>query len=490
MRDLPLVTMTCLLSFLAFASACGDGQVDVSGSEVPGSEDPDGPEGIDPDGPDEPMPDDPDGSDPEGSDPDADVPPREGDSGLPCDVSTVLATHCAGCHGETLRYGAPMPLLTLEDLHAPGISEPAVPMYDLVLERMEDVQAPMPPRPNPAATEAEIAAMEAWIDAGAAAGKVCDEDPFPLDEPGDNELPPPSPECDHVFELRAHGLPFRGDDTPYPVPPLTDLYVNFTFQVPWIGEAQGISFHPIIDDDRVLHHWLLYTAPLGAVLDGAIVPGIGAHPGESLVAGWAPGGDPTVMPDNVGLEMPVGPLARFVLEIHYHNDAGHLDAMDRSGVRVCVTTTKREKTAAVHLLGTEVIAMAGPGEFSFKGFCHPWLNLTGLLDRSPVHIISSSPHLHRRGRRITTTIHRADGGTDTLIDTPFDFDNQISYPTPATIYPGDWLETTCTYENPGGIATFGIRTEDEMCQNYLTAWPVGALDTGGSIILSAHACML
>jgi hypothetical protein len=29
-----------------------------------------------------------------------------------------------------------------------------------------------------------------------------------------------------------------------------------------------------------------------------------------------------------------------------------------------------------------------------------------------------------------------------------------------------------------------------MCQNYLTTWPAGLLDTGGSLILEAHACML
>ncbi len=414
--------------------------------------------------------------------------PPGGTAGLPCAVATVLAKHCSTCHGETPRFGAPMPLVTRAQLRAPARSNPERAVFELVLERIKDVQRPMPPPPNPAATEAEIAVIQDWVAAGAPAGEACGEMPAAPDG-GMAELPPPHPDCDHVIELRAHGLPFAGDQTPYAVAPLTDLYVNFTFDLPWTGSAHGVSFYPIVDNDRVLHHWLLYAAPVGLLPGGSIAPGIGTHPGESLVAGWAPGGVPAVMPDGVGIELPDGPVGRFTLEMHYHNDSGMLEAPDRSGVRVCATTRKRPQTAAVHLLGTEAIAMALPGEHRFTGVCHPWLN--PLADRSPVHILTSSPHLHKRGRHLTTKIHRADGvTTDILLDTPFDFNNQIIHQTPATIYPGDWLETTCTYEHAGGVATFGIRTEDEMCQNYVTAWPVGALDTGGTVIFERHACML
>ncbi len=417
-------------------------------------------------------------------------------SGLPCAVTTVLTARCTSCHAESPRFGAPMPLVTLDDLRAPSRDDPTRPVHDLVIERMLDERRTMPPPPQPPADEAEIAVLRAWVDAGAPAGEACQGDdvpPPPMDVGVDIDapLPPPHEDCDYVFELRAHGVGVPDDETPYSVPPLTDLYVNFTFSVPWTGSVHGLSFHPIVDDERVLHHMLLYSHPVGGnLLNGTIVPGIGAHPGESLVAGWAPGGTPSIMPEGVGMELPPGPTGRFVLEVHYHNDAGYLDALDRSGFRVCATSKKREQTAAVHLLGTELLAMAGPGEFQFTGVCHPWLNLSGIFNREPVTIVSSSPHLHQRGRRLTTKIHRVDGTTDILIDVPFDWDNQIIHPTPATIYPGDWLETTCYYENDGGIATFGVRTEDEMCQNYILAYPVGALDTGGSLILEAHACML
>lgn len=64
------------------------------------------------------------------------------------------------------------------------------------------------------------------------------------------------------------------------------------------------------------------------------------------------------------------------------------------------------------------------------------------------------------------------------------------HPTPEILFPGDWLETVCTFENDEGAAIYGIRAEDEVCQNYVIATPVGPLDTGGVLSFETHACML
>ena len=45
-------------------------------------------------------------------------------SGLPCDVAAVLATNCGECHTSPPKYGAPMPLADLDDLHAAAESDP------------------------------------------------------------------------------------------------------------------------------------------------------------------------------------------------------------------------------------------------------------------------------------------------------------------------------------------------------------------------------
>jgi hypothetical protein len=53
--------------------------------------------------------------------------------------------------------------------------------------------------------------------------------------------------------------------------------------------------------------------------------------------------------------------------------------------------------------------------------------------------------------------------------------NQIAYDTPMLFNQGDTLETICTYDAP---AQFGNGTNQEMCYDFITAWPAGALAGG------------
>jgi hypothetical protein len=71
-----------------------------------------------------------------------------------------------------------------------------------------------------------------------------------------------------------------------------------------------------------------------------------------------------------------------------------------------------------------------------------------------------------------TVINRVGGGTEVLIDKPFDFQTQVSYKTPAVVHPGDTLTTTCTFATP---TPFGESTNQEMCYNFVLAYPAGGL---------------
>ena len=75
------------------------------------------------------------------------------------------------------------------------------------------------------------------------------------------------------------------------------------------------------------------------------VGGQGCSSGAFL-SGWAPGGGANGdLPSDVGMQMPSGANAKLGLEIHYNNTAHYTDAMDKSGVEVCITKTPRAKTA-------------------------------------------------------------------------------------------------------------------------------------------------
>ncbi len=410
-------------------------------------------------GPGAPDPDKP-GGDPIGGSPPA--------QGLPCEVDEVLAAHCRHCHDTMPTFGAPMPLVTLDDLKAHGVRS---------MERALDPRRPMPPPPNPPMSTQDKDTLTSWVQAGMPAGQTCDTPP-PVRDPSTLVPEAGQEDCEFPLDLRAYGAtdPSKG----FEVPPETDLYVCFTFRVPWQERVHGLSFRPIVDDARVLHHWLLYSG--GEQNNVGRVRGCnGQHSGAALVAGWAPGGNDAVLPPDVGMEMPPGG-GLFTLEIHYHNEAGYADAVDRSGVRICATSDLRPNTAAVHWLGTELIFGFAPGLQDAKGTCTPQTNV-------PLNVISSSPHMHRRGAHMRSIVHRASGGQETLIDKPFDFDNQLIYDTPMIIRPGDTIETTCTFDNPGGFFRFGERTEDEMCYNFVTVWPVGGMESGGSLVGALHSCL-
>lgn len=394
--------------------------------------------------------------------------PGPSSQGLPCAVDTAIATHCRHCHNTQPTFGAPMPLVSLTDLRTHG---------ERALARSVDTQRPMPPPPNPRMPDTDVDALANWVTGGMSAGAACDVPP-PVRDPSDFVPDDVQEQCDYALDITAHasGDPSRG----YQVPQVTDQYVCFTFRVPWQTKVHGLSFRPLVDDARVLHHWLLYSGGEERFV-GEVKGCNGQHSGSALVAGWAPGGSDAVLPDDVGMELPDGG-GLLTLEIHYHNEAGYRDAVDRSGVRVCATSDLRPNTAAVHWLGTEGILGFSAGQQDFAGRCTPTAS-------QPFQILSSSPHMHRRGAHMQSVVKRRDGGRDMLIDEPFDFENQIIYQTPMTIYPGDVIETTCTFDNDGGFYRFGQRTEDEMCYNFVTAWPVGVMESGGSLVGATHSCL-
>jgi len=281
--------------------------------------------------------------------------------------------------------------------------------------------------------------------------------------------------------LRAHNGQTPGDTTrfqvglgPWPTSP-GQYYENFIFKTPYTKKVTAVSMEPIIDNGPVLHHWLLFQVRTGpeAFQDGTHTTILGTHPGSELITGWAPGGDAITMPPGVGMEMPE-PGGIFELEIHYYNPGGAMK-LDRSGVRLCVTSEPVQNVATITWLGTENINVAPRAMGTATGTCRP-LNAGG----GDIHILRSVPHMHTIGTHMKTVINRKAGGTEILIDKPFKFDEQRSYATPMVVRPGDTLTTTCTYNNTNaGPIGFGTVSELEMCYNFVIAYPARALHNPG-----------
>jgi hypothetical protein len=428
----------------------------------------------------------------------------------PCNVQTVLQEHCWTCHGTESKYGAPT-LVTASAFRGTSHKDPSRSVGALAAIRVQDPTQLMPPAGNPSLSSAEVGVIQAWASAGNPAGAACGAPPgsggagqvggggaapigsggafligsggtspigsggaFPIGSGGTSPVGsggtgpigtggsgavdlPPDAVC---YEIRA-----RQDksNAPFQVPTTPDYYSEFSYSVPWGSKkVQVIRMRSLIDNDKVIHHWLLYNNQ-GAVTDGANSSGIGAHPDASLTVGWAPGNEPPVLPADVGLGVPG---QGFTLEVHYNNTIG-AGQTDKSGVEVCVTENLRAHEAQVSWLGTQQL-----NKVSASGTCTPKLN-------GPVNVLFSWPHEHLQGRHLKTVINRVGGAQEVLVDKAFDFNAQVVYSTPAVINPGDSLTTTCTFAQP---TPFGQGTTSEMCYNFVTAYPGGALTNGPSFL--------
>ncbi len=400
---------------------------------------------------------DEDPADPDTGDTDDSGGERPSGDGLPCDVLDVLASDCWMCHGDPPKFGAPMPLTDRAALQVPAVTDATRSVADLVLERLNDPDAVMPPTGR--LPDDRLATLTSWIEAGMPPheGADCAEPEMPDGDPG--ELP-----CEPTHEFTAHAPAGGG----FSVPVTDDAYMCFTYKSPFPAGAQITAYAPIVDDERVLHHWILYKTPTPQT-DGGVGPCQMPFDAQ-FVAGWAPGGDVAIMPDDVGLET-AGPDEWLILQVHYNNVAGHTDAVDGSGVKMCITNTPRPNLAGVLWLGSVLIAIP-PGASD-----HP---VTGRCDTStwsePFNVMSTSPHMHQLGRGFRTVINRAAGGTEILTDVPqFSFADQKDYPNdpPVVIQPGDELVSTCFFDNPGGSTVyFGEGTSDEMCFNFTVGYPI------------------
>jgi mono/diheme cytochrome c family protein len=121
------------------------------------------------------------------------APPSPGDPGggtsdeLPCEAAELLAAHCWSCHADPPRGGAPMPLVTLDDLSA---TAPAGQRFaDRAITRMRDATRPMPPAGLPRPSAQAIGDFEQWVAAGLPPGECGTTEP---PDPNDPNQPPPA----------------------------------------------------------------------------------------------------------------------------------------------------------------------------------------------------------------------------------------------------------------------------------------------------------
>lgn len=372
---------------------------------------------------------------------------------LPCDVDKVLHDNCRKCHSSPPVFGAPMPLVTYGDLHAPSSSAPAEPVYKRVLARIHDDMRPMPQPPNPRLSPADLATMDAWIAGGApSAATACNS--------SDGGAPPIvipancTPDI-HVTTPNKHTMPKDA----------ANKYVCYGFDVNVNDPRSVVAMTPKIDNPAIVHHVLLMEAPEAV----SPIPTECAPLKQDwrLLSVWTPGASSFTMPKEAGFALKPGTTTHYVVQIHYNNVKGLEGEKDASGFDLC-TDAPRPYEADVMGFGTQDITI--PPKGTLDRTCT--LVVPDLL--GSVHLIAAMPHMHQLGTLISTTLTPKGTSTPKDIGTVpnWDFNAQAWFPLDTQVAAGDTITTRCAWKNPGSTpAVFGENTEQEMCYSITMYYP-------------------
>ncbi len=379
-------------------------------------------------------------------------------SALPCAVDDILELRCKQCHDSEPQFGAPMPLSNREDLLAKTL-DGSMTVIDLAIERMKDDGAIMPPPPNPAATAAEIAVLESWVDAGhpaREAGAMCDGG-------GGNGGGGGGPDCEPDLQIQA-AAPFSMPATSL------DEQVCFGIDIPGGDAKRHITMiAPKIDNSKILHHILLLKSPTAVSPEPTKCSVVNAE--WKLLYAWGPGTPALSLPSAAGLPLAAGESTHFVLQVHYSNLTGLENQVDQSGLELCTTTDLREHDADIMALGSANFSGIAPNATSELS-CSSTIPKE-LAPLFPITVYQSWPHMHQKGHRLSTMVEHDEGETSTLVDVDnYSFDYQITYPTDMKVDVGAKITTTCAWKNntPNAI-DFGEETSDEMCFNFISYYP-------------------
>ncbi len=219
--------------------------------------------------------------------------------------------------------------------------------------------------------------------------------------------------------------------------------------------------------------------------------GSGGLPGAPLprqIGGWVPGALPGSVPEGTG--MGIHPDSLLVVQMHYNTLVAE-PTPDQSTILIA-TQDEVERPASGFLYTNPLFLRGGvmtipagdpdvhhgfavPGDVLMRLFGSP----AGIEEGEPWVIHNGFIHMHNLGKTARTTLRRADGTEQVIIDIrDWDFNWQSNYDLAEEllVQPGDWFELTCSWDNSAenqvivdGVqqaprdVDWGDGTGDEMC---------------------------
>src|SRR5256714_896028 len=366
------------------------------------------------------------------------------------DVAPILQKHCEECH----RQGgvAPMSLVTYEE---------ARPWARAIKERVS--RREMPPFHatgalgryvgDPRLTDEEIATISNWVDGGATRGNLKDA-PAPRQWKNDWTLGTPD-----IIVKASHPYTVKAGEK--------DQYVFFMFDYVFPEDTWISSIETRPGNPRAVHHANTHLVPpaIKVPAEGYIAGDFDPTArGTIMVAGWAPGVTPVMLPEGTAVRIPKG--LRLGLQVHYAPAAE--ETTDQSEVGIYLANGLINKNLRV-LFGDrkDIEIMPGVADQSF---------VAKNTFQTDAVIRFMHVHMHLRGKAMVMRLTYPDGRKADVLEVPsYNFNWQRVYilKEPLRVPKGTTVEYIGTYDNspknkfnpdPAKTVHWGEKTTDEMMQ--------------------------
>lgn len=373
------------------------------------------------------------------------------------DVAPILYQNCVTCHrpGEV----APFSLLTYQDA-AKRAKQIAAVTHSRFMPPWKAEPGYGSFQNERRLSDTQIATLADWAANGAPEGDAA-ERPTPPTFTGGWQAGQP----DKVFKLSEKYLvPADGPDQ----------YRCFVVPMNLDHDVYVKSFEFRPDNRRIVHHAIVFSDPNGAARrlakgDGSYScfggPGFGP---VNMVAGWAPGGSPSVT--GKGMEIPVAKGTDLVLQIHYH-PSGKADE-DQSSLGMTFGDAPTVGRGTVMLNSRAIHIAPGDSHYVVK---------TGITLPQDVEALAITPHAHYLGKDMKIDAHLPDGSVTHLIwikDWDFNWQGQYRFSQPVKLPKGTRIELEYTYDNstanirnpshPPVAVHWGEQTTDEMAVAFVS----------------------
>lgn len=358
------------------------------------------------------------------------------------DVAPILNARCVECH----RPGQIAPFALTSYDEARGWAEM---VREVVLERR------MPPwhaspehgqfKNDHRLSDAEIAAIDRWVEHGA-----------PQGNPADLPTPPTFasgwaiPEPDQVLYMA---------EEPFTVPEegVVD-YQHFIVDTGWTEDKWLKAIEPRPGNPAVVHHILIFVQKPKNFKRGR-VGGLN----NEFIGAYAPGFRQQVLDDGLATFIPAG--SKLVFQMHYTPNGSQQQDRSSLGVVFADPATVRREAAVQSAANYSFKIPPGAADHEIRG---------EYVFRKDADLISMMPHMHLRGKAFRYVAHYPDGREEVLLDVPrYDFGWQTEYflAQPKRMPKGTRLESIAHFDNsednlnnpnPKATVRFGEQTFEEM----------------------------